>query len=83
MTWFKSNKQDIRPATCYILYYNRPHENNDGSFYSYRSSFEAQEYATLEKAQEAAKEIAKYNKVYITRADAIYEYYNKIVEFQV
>lgn len=83
MSWFKSKNPQVRPATCYIVYFNRPSENNDGSFYQYQSSKIAEEYATLEEAQRSAKSWAKYYKVYITKAEPIWEYESKIVEFQV
>lgn len=83
MKLFKSKKEPQKPQTNYIVYFNEPYTPHNGSYIIWQSSKKAEEYSTLEEAQKAAKEFAKYYKTYITVAQPIYEYESKIVEFQV
>jgi hypothetical protein len=81
MNLFKPKEQS--KDTQYMVYFNEPYEQHNGSYHSYSNTKRAEEYVTLEEAKKAAKDWAKYYKVYITKVNPIYEYESKVVEFQV
>ena len=82
MSWFNKKTPTKVLTTNYILYFNQPVENTD-SYYCYSSAKKAEEFNSLEKAQESAKYWAKYFKVYIGKITPILEYENTITEFHV
>lgn len=82
MSWFNKKTPTKVLNTNYILYFNQPVESTT-EYYGYTSAKKAEEFNSLEKAQESAKYWAKYYNVYIGKVTPILGYENTITEFHV
>jgi hypothetical protein len=82
MNWFTKKPTTKVLNTNYILYFNEPVENTT-EYYGYTSAKKAEEFNSLEKAQESAKYWARYYKIYIGKVTPILEYENTITEVNV
>ena len=63
--------------TWYIVHFDNPSESNGDYMRNFKTPAE---FATLERAKEYAKDMARYGNAYVAKIENIFEYKNEITE---